>query len=239
MLEEMVGARDFVVVDCDVLLGPQLLNQLAYRARCHHRIGRTLDHDARSGARGKEAEIVHIGGRRDRDEAADFGAAHQQLHPDQGAKAETGDPSCLRLGMDRLDPVERSRSIRKLTDPIVETALAATNSAEIEAQRRKTAGDEGAVHRHGDPVVHRPAALGVRVEDHRDRCTGARTRLETAFKAAFGTGKNDCGHRIEDLVLAGLRRGFQGIGKSGPVGAVIGMQGLYRNASPESNISEQ
>ncbi len=93
--------------------------------------------------------------------------------------------------MDRLDPVERRGGIRQLADAVVEAALAAADAAEIEAQGREAAIDEGLVQPLGDAVVHRPAALGVRVEDHRHRRARARGGLETAFETAFGTGEDD------------------------------------------------
>ena len=58
----------------------------------------------------------------------------------------------------------------------------------------KAAVDEGLVQLLDDAVVHRAAALRMRVEDHRHRRARARRRGETAFETAFGAGKDDCGH---------------------------------------------
>ena len=133
------------------------------------------------------------------------GPAHQQLHADPGAEADAGDPGGLGLGMDLLDPVERAGGVGQLADAVVEHALALADAAEIEAQRREAAADEGLVEQLDDLVVHRPAGLRVRVEDHRDRRARARARVETAFEAAFGTGKMTSG-MIGGCSRKGLRR---------------------------------
>ena len=93
--------------------------------------------------------------------------------------------------MDRLDPVERAGRVGQFADAIVEAALALAHPAEVESQRRKSPVDEGLVERLGDPLVHRPAAVGVRMEDHRNRRARAAGRGETAFEAAFGAGEDD------------------------------------------------
>src|SRR3546814_7738263 len=82
---------------------------------------------------------------------------------------EARDPRRLRLGMDRLHPVERRGGVAQFADAIVERALAAADAAEVEAQHRETARDEAFVHRLRDSVVHRAAALRIRVEDQRDQ----------------------------------------------------------------------
>ena len=71
--------------------------------------------------------------------------------------------------MDRLHPVKRRCGIGKLAHAIIEAALTAADTAKIEAQRGKPAGNEGFVHRLGNPVIHRAACLRMRVEDHGDR----------------------------------------------------------------------
>src|SRR3546814_8570502 len=68
MLEEVVRARDYVVVDRDVLLRAQLVDQLLHRARRDDFVGVALDDDARGRAGREEGEIVHVGGRRHRSE---------------------------------------------------------------------------------------------------------------------------------------------------------------------------
>src|SRR3546814_4771929 len=55
---------------------------------------------------------------------------------------EARDPRRLRLGMDRLHPVERRGGVAQFADAIVERALAAADAAEVEAQHRETARDE-------------------------------------------------------------------------------------------------
>ena len=70
-----------------------------------------------------------------------------------------------------------------------------SDAAEVEAQGRESAPHERLVERLDDGVVHRAAALRVRVEDQGDRRARARAGAETAFKAAFGAGKDDFGHR--------------------------------------------
>ena len=77
--------------------------------------------------------------------------------------------------------------------PLSNSALAAPDAAEVEAQRREAAADEGVVQRHRDRMVHRPL-LRMRLEDDRDRRARAAGGLVTAFETALGTGKNDFGH---------------------------------------------
>ena len=96
--------------------------------------------------------------------------------------------------MDLLDPVERAGRVGKLADAVVEHALALADAAEIEAQGRKAAADEGLVEQLDDLVVHRPAGLRVRMENHRDRRAGPGPGVEAAFEAALGTWENDFGH---------------------------------------------
>ena len=82
----------------------------------------------------------------------------------------------------------------KFADAVVEHALALADAAEIEAQGRKAALDEGLVEQLDDLVVHRPAGLRVRMEDQRDRRARAGAGMETAFEAAFGARENHFGH---------------------------------------------
>src|SRR5690348_12394250 len=103
----MVRAGDQVVVDRDVPLRAELVDELLDRAWGDDLVRLALNDDSRGWAGGEEAEIVHVCGRSDRDEAADLRAPHQQLHSDPGAKADSRDPGRLRFGVDRLDPVER------------------------------------------------------------------------------------------------------------------------------------
>src|SRR3546814_18438344 len=80
MLEEVVRARDHVVVDRDVLLRAQLVDQLLHRARRDDFVGVALDDDARGRAGREEGEIVHVGGRRHRDEQANLGAGLKKMY---------------------------------------------------------------------------------------------------------------------------------------------------------------
>lgn len=190
----MVGAGYFIMVDGDVLLGAELVDQLLHSIRRNYGVCHALNHDARSGAGGEEAEIVHVRWWRNRDEAPDFWTTHQQLHADQRAKAVACDPGGRGFGMDRLHPIQRCCGVGKFADAVVEAALAAAYAAKVEAQRGKATVDECFVHRLRDAIIHRATRLRVRMEDHGDGRAGARTGLETAFEAAFGTGKDDCGH---------------------------------------------
>jgi hypothetical protein len=46
--------------------------------------------------------------------------------------------------------------------------------------------------------------LRVRMQDHGNGRARARTGLETTFKAAFGTGKDNCWHVMCYLAMAGF-----------------------------------
>ena len=94
-----------------------------------------------------------------------------------------------------LHPVERAGGVGQFANAVVEHALALANATEVEPQRRKAAPHEGLVEQLDDLVVHRPAGLRVRMEDQRDRRARTSAGMESAFKAAFGTRKNDFGHR--------------------------------------------
>src|SRR3546814_18434861 len=90
---------------------------------------------------GQEAEIIHVRRRRDRQKAANLGPPHQKLHSDPRAKAEARDPGRLRLGMDRLYPVERRRGVGEFADAIVERSLAAPDHATVYAKLVESDGD--------------------------------------------------------------------------------------------------
>jgi len=178
----------------DVPLGTELVDEFLDRAWGDDFVRFALDDDTRRRAGREEAEIVHVGRRRDRDEAADLGAAHEQLHSDPGAEAHSGYPGGLGLRVDRLDPVERTCRVGQFTDAIVEHALALADAAEVETQGRETALHKGLVEELNDLVVHRPAGLRVGMQDQRDRRSRTRSGMETSFKAAFGAWENDFGH---------------------------------------------
>src|SRR5690606_6170761 len=110
--------------------------------------------------------------RRDRNEAADLRAAHQQLHPDPRTEAEARDPRGGGFGVEALHPIERRGGVAQLADAVVERALALADAAEIEAQRRETTALEGLVEFLHDTVVHRAARIRVRMQDHRHRRAG-------------------------------------------------------------------
>src|SRR4051794_17820107 len=96
--------------------------------------------------------------------------------------------------MDRLHPIERGRSVAELANAVVEHALALVHAAEIEAQGRKAAPDEGLIEQLNDLVVHRSAHLRMRVEDQSDRRAGAAAGMETSFEASLRAWENDFGH---------------------------------------------
>lgn len=184
----MVGAGYFVMVDGYMPLRAEFIDEFLHSVRVDDFVLRTLDDDARRRAGREEAEIVHIGGRRDRDETADFGATHQQLHPDPRAKTETCYPCRRCFGVKALHPIECCRRIGQFADAIVEFTFATANAAEIEAQHGKAAVYEGFVKLLCNPVVHGAAGLRMRVKDHRNGCARAWWWRKTGFKTAFWAG---------------------------------------------------
>src|SRR3569623_3620882 len=106
MLEEVVRLRDRVVVDRDVALGAELVDELLDRDRGRDFVILAGDDDAAGGAWREEGEVVEVGGWRDRDEAANFGAAHQKLHADPRAEAATGNPGGRGFGIEALTTLE-------------------------------------------------------------------------------------------------------------------------------------
>jgi len=204
MLEEVVGSGNHIVMDSDMALSTELIDQLLRRGRRRYLIGLALDDNARRRAWRKESEVIEVGGRCNRDEALDLGPAHQQLHADPGAKADTRNPGRLCFGVDRLNPIKRARRIGQFANTIIENALAFAHAAEIEAQRREAATHERLVQLLHDAVVHRAARLGMRMEDHGDRRARTRRWAETTFEAAFGAGENDVGHRSRLTIGAGM-----------------------------------
>ena len=96
--------------------------------------------------------------------------------------------------MNLLHPVQGRGRVTKLSDAVVEHALALAHSTEIEAKRRTTTLDVSLVQQLYDLVVPRPARLRVRMEDKCDWRSGTRARMETAFEAALRAWKDHFGH---------------------------------------------
>src|SRR5262249_14805461 len=122
---------------------------------------------------------------------------------DPGPERESGDPAAARLRIDRLRPVERGGRVRQFAGAVVERALAAADTAEVEAQHGKIAVRERVVELVGDLVVHRAPELRVRVQDDGDRRVLLLGRVEAAFDPAGGSGEDDFGHsgpRVAALV---------------------------------------
>ena len=180
-------------MDGDVALRLQLVHQLEHGRWRHHFVVFAVHDDPARRARGQEGEIIHVGRRRDRDEALDLRPAHQQLHADPGAKGEAAHPGGVGFRIELLQPIERGGGVGQFADAVIERALAAANTAEVEAQRRKAAAHEALIKRQHDWMIHR-ALRRVRLQQDGDRRTRAGTRLVTAFETAFGAGKNDFGH---------------------------------------------
>jgi hypothetical protein len=201
----VVGAGDDLLIDDDAFLRLQLLDQRGHVLGRRDDVLLPVDDQAGRRAGRQEREVVAVRLRRDRDEAFDLGAAHQQLHADPGAEREASDPARARFRIDGLRPVERGGRIRQLARAMIERALAATDTAEVEAQHRKAAVHERVVHLVDDRVVHVAAELRVRVQHHGDRGILLFRRMVAAFQAACGTGENDFRHH--DLGLAGLEAG--------------------------------
>src|SRR5262249_40065977 len=128
----------------------------------------------------KEREVIEVGRWRDRDKPFDFRSAHQELHADPGAEGEASDPAGPRLRVNGLRPVERGGRIRQFAGAMIESALAAANAAEVEAEHRKAAMREGVVALIDDLVIHRAVELWVRMQDHRDRRVLLLSRVVTA-----------------------------------------------------------
>src|SRR3546814_2391714 len=88
--------------------------QLLHRVLRHHLVLVALNDQAGGGAGGEEAEVVHVGRRRHRDEAVDLRPAHQELHADPGAEGEAGDPARLGVVVVGLQPVRSEEHTSEL-----------------------------------------------------------------------------------------------------------------------------
>src|SRR5690606_192594 len=97
-------------------------------------------------------------------------------------------------GVKRLHPVERGRRVGKFAGAMVEFALAAPDTTEIEAQYRKVALLEHVEEIIHDLVVHRTAELRMRMENQCDRRILLLRRLIAAFETTGWSGKDYLGH---------------------------------------------
>src|SRR5690606_24864288 len=99
-----------------------------------------------------------------------------------------------RVGVHRLDPVERRGGVGELARAVVEGALAPPDTAEIETKDREAALREHVVELVDDLVVHRPAELRVRMKDDGDGPVLLLGGLETPFEAAGRPGEDHFWH---------------------------------------------
>ena len=194
VLEEMVRLGDHRVLDQDALLGLQLLDQRQHLLERRDAVLVAMDEQAGRRAGGEEAEVEPVGRRGDGDEALDLRPAHQELHADPGAERDAGDPAGARLRADGLRPVEGGGGVRQLPLAVVERALGAPDAAEVEAQNGEAAIGEVVVRIVDDLVVHRPAELRMRVQNHGDRRAPLLGGMETAFQPTGGTVEEDFWH---------------------------------------------
>src|SRR5262249_39895068 len=204
-VEEMIGARDHLLLDHDALLGLELFDEAADVLVRHHRILVAVNDHAGGGTGGEERKIIEVGGWSDRDESLDLRTPHEQLHPDPGAEGETGDPAAPGLRVYRLRPVERRGGIRQLALAMIEGTLAASHPAEIEAQHGEVPVHEGVIELIDDLVVHRPPELRMGMEHDADRGVSLPRRVIAALDAPSGAGENDLGHCNLDWDLIATR----------------------------------
>ncbi len=144
--------------------------------------------------RREKGKIETAGRRRDRHETFDLRPPHQKLHPDPGAKRDSGDPAGPRLGADGLGPVESCCRVRQFALAVIEGALGASDAAKVKPQHGKATFGKSVIEIVDDLVVHRPAELRMRVQDDRDRRASDRRRMKSAFDAAARTVEHDLGH---------------------------------------------
>src|SRR3977135_1048224 len=119
---------------------------------------------------------------------------HQELHTDPRSEREAGDPAASGLRIDRLRPIERGRRIRELALPMVERALAASDTAEVEAQYREVPMHESVVELIDDLMVHRAAELRMRMQHDADGGVLLPCRMIPALDPPGWAGKDDLGH---------------------------------------------
>src|SRR5262249_56112968 len=136
-VEEMIGARDHLLLDHDALLGLELFDEAADVLVRHHRILVAVNDHAGGGTGGEERKIIEVGGWSDRDESLDLRTPHEQLHPDPGAEGETGDPAAPGLRVYRLRPAERRGGIRHLALAITQSTPPPSHPPHIQPPHRK------------------------------------------------------------------------------------------------------
>src|SRR5262249_48870986 len=89
---------------------------------------------------------------------------------------------------------EGGRRIGKLALAVIERALAASDTAKIEAQHGKIPMSERVVELIDNRVVHGAAELRMGMQHNRDRGVLDLGRMVTAFYPAGGAGEDDLGH---------------------------------------------
>ena len=197
---DVIGTGEDAIVDGDVLLGVELVDELAHGWFGDEFVTVAMHKQSAAGAGGEEAEIIMVGGRSDADPAGDFGAAHQKLHADEGTEGVAGDPEPAGRGVNGLHPVKRCGGITDFTDAAIVTALAAANAAKIEAHHREAELFEALEHCIGDAVVHRSAMQRMGVEDERERGAGLLGMVVATFKPTVWAGEHDFWHRVPKSV---------------------------------------
>src|ERR1700728_3365663 len=194
ILEEVIGLGDDRMLDEDALLGLQFLDQRQDLFQRRDAILVAVDKQPGRRAGGEKAEVEPVGWRRDRNEALNLGAAHQELHADPGAERHAGDPAGARLRADRLSPVEGGSSVRQFALAMVEGALRPTDAAEVEAQHGKPAFGKTIISVIDNLVIHRPAKLRMRMKHHRNRRPALLGRMKTTLQPTGWAGKENLGH---------------------------------------------
>src|SRR6185312_16796393 len=118
------------------------------------------------------------------------------LHADECAKRVAGYPQPTMVGVDRLHPVERRRSIPDFAYPAIVTALAAPDAAEVEPHDGAAQPLERLIHRIGNSIVHRSAVQRMGMKDQRHWGTGFLRMVVTAFEPTIRAGKHHLGHGL-------------------------------------------
>jgi hypothetical protein len=116
------------------------------------------------------------------------------LHADPGAERIARDPARLGVGIHGLQPVEGGGGVRELAHAVIEAALAAADTAGVEAQDRKAAIHEHVEQREHHLVVHRPAVLRVGMKDQRNRRVFFLALVITTLEATLRAGEHHIRH---------------------------------------------